>query len=413
MLDMLRENMQGKDIVLFGTGKIATNFYNKYKDKVSIKYFIDNKISEFNGLEQLDIRLAYKKKNIFIVLCCNIEEFRYKLERQLQDNGVEYLKGYVDFDFAEAAIDNKKKVILFIGVCHQLIVCSHISRFSNLFGKYIYINSMFSSDSLHVKEKICKIAQYVICVVISDICGDDRLNNFCREISDKNKIPIVRMPLFYYPLYFPQSNWFTHGPFPEDEEFVRNAFCQNLDARPSLFYMFDDDNLVSMVKKGLTTEEIVNTVSDEDYYSKEYIEKILRRTLRQIEISEQISDIKIYDWIVENYQKKKIYKDKYHFDNQLVFEYSKRITEYIGEKSIDLVHGDIVDYMSVTYERTWLYEMPIYPSVAKHLNLQFIDENTEYYVLKLNHTKKMNFHDIIEDRVNCLKSMIDLKKHLN
>ncbi len=411
MLKILRDNMQGKDIVLFGTGNIAKEFYTKYKNIAKIKYFTSNGSSEFFDLEKMDISDVYKQKNVFIVLCCSLDDIRYKLERQLQDNGMEYLKNYVDYDLAEAAMDNEKeKVMLFIGVCHQQIVCNCISRCSNVFGVFIHRNLIFSDDCVQVRKKIDIISNYAICIVIPTMHDDVELNKLCKQLDDRTTI--VSMPFIYYSLYFLQSNWFMHGPYQQDEMFLRNVISYRVDIQPYLYYLFDDDNLVSMVKKNMTTSEIVSTVSDENFYSKEYVDKMLKRTLRLIEISEQQSDIKICDWMIDNYKKIKIYRDKYHFNNQLIYEYAKRIMNYLGCSDINLDYRDVISYMGEKRGRMWLYEMPIYPSVARHLELQFVNEQTTYCVLKSHHEKQMIFRDVIEDKVECLKLIINLKEHL-
>ena len=105
-----------------------------------------------------------------------------------------------------------------------------------------------------------------------------------------------------------------------------------------------------------------------------------------------MSDIKVTDYVEENYNKVKLYCDRGHFDQALLRIYVKKFLIYLGEaEAIDELQKIVLDDI---FER--INEFPIYPSTSKILNLEWIEENTLYRMVLPSGIKKVTFDEYME-----------------
>lgn len=134
----------------------------------------------------------------------------------------------------------------------------------------------------------------------------------------------------------------------------------------------------------------------EDFYTKEEVDKHIEMALRAVEYQERECDIKIASYIRENYQKKMLYRDMTHMQTDLVWEMVKRIVEYLGMDTteIEAMRKNFESPVNQMY-MNHCTEIPVYPSVAKHLGLQWYTKDMEYIFTAYNGVKKMTFEEYV------------------
>ena len=165
----------------------------------------------------------------------------------------------------------------------------------------------------------------------------------------------IGIPPYSFRGYFPQAN--PHIQQVSEFDIVQEVF--NSFHREDLF-------LNEMVHKGKTDDEICELCGQEPF-TKEMIQKNAMVALAQIKMMDRVSDVKIYDYILENYQRIRLFKDPVHLSDVLILHITEQIMALLGIKGVVSAPADrkTVHYFT---------EMPIYPQVAKVLGLTWWQE---------------------------------------
>lgn len=136
-------------------------------------------------------------------------------------------------------------------------------------------------------------------------------------------------------------------------------------------------------------------------------------SFREIELKEEDADIKISDWIRENYKSKKFFRDRAHLNNELIWEYTKRVLNKLGYPAKKINNIEEIDIVSKSgfYGGTW-NEVPIYPSVVKILGLNMIDESTKYCMVRAEkRIDYFTFKEYMYNYINYIKCTLDIEKY--
>lgn len=174
----------------------------------------------------------------------------------------------------------------------------------------------------------------------------------------------ITIPFSYFNGYFPQ--------------YMRNY--RNDDVRRGEGHVpYGDKKINDYLEEGYDIDEVVTKLNLANLFSKEEIIDNLNHTMQELEEREKRSDIKISDFILENYKKRKLFYSPSHPTNYLLAEVVARILDLLGvdralEEYSDLPEND-------------RYEMFIYPCVKKELELEFV---TDKFVLDKSVSGKKN-----------------------
>lgn len=119
---------------------------------------------------------------------------------------------------------------------------------------------------------------------------------------------------------------------------------------------------------------------------------IVPSLLKGIKWLDKISDIKIYDYVEQNYNHKKLFCDRGHFNENMLRKYVKNILIYLN--ATDCINELSTIKISNIFLK--VNELPIYPSTSKILGLEWIDKNTLYRMNINNAIKKVTFDEYID-----------------
>lgn len=180
-----------------------------------------------------------------------------------------------------------------------------------------------------------------------------------------SKLPSDCQCISFPPLYF-------KGYFPQ--------YCKNPNnhvIKPNYPYGLiphGDTNIISMLESGKSVAEIIEILSDPDFYSREFLLDNLNETLAELERRESQLSIKVSNFI------------RTHYRNNYLFHTQNHPTDILGIHVVNQIFKlvnipDSIDEFSANNPQTETlnnFEIPIYPSVIKHLGLTFADINKVY-----------------------------------
>lgn len=333
--------MNTKKVIVFGAGKTGEKFVYQNFNKVSIHCFWDNhKTGSFLGYQ---IEKPSGGRNYFIIVA---SIFYLEIREQLMR------MGYHEFsDFIPVQIF-KKKVAIAYGNCHMNAIKLYLEchrEFSLEYGFYplpmiqtlknrkleyemifkhcdLFFHQSIRKDNVYGKEYSSEqMLQYV--------------SGRCRVISLPN---LYGMPKYLFPQLEVHRRW------------QQGALCP----------FFIDSNVVAWLNNGVSKEIIINYIANGGVYTKDEILSMWEMFKLKLGKREQEWDIKISDYILENYKKERLFCDINHITSKMAREIAIRILEYMGYQEKILLELPIMDDM----------ETVIYRDVKEALELEFEDD---------------------------------------
>lgn len=388
-----REKLQNKRIILFGAGVMASEFYQEYKDCLNISHCVSNykrEWGEHTFQEELDVR-PYKKEELqaddYLVVC-GLNVFR-TIELQLQADGMKMYEHYIESGIASAILQNKK-IALFYGRCILRDIYKCVKKipafydvYASIFSQVVWEQAIITNRLLYYAKDICDLYVYTPKILDHDsiyTISRDELPNDCKIISISNLVVCL-----YWPQVSPKlkehNEWYLH-PYNIKRDGI---FGHTL-------YRREDRNINKMVLQGLSTKEIVDSLTSEDFYSEKQVLRNKDICFKSVEMAEKIVDITIVDYLRDNYMTIPLYQNFVHPNKCIIWEYIRRFLRELGLSTLGL--EELEESLPDPAHRGG--EVPIYPSVAKHLNLRFIDAQTRYEVMLGNGIEYMTFREYME-----------------
>lgn len=210
-----------------------------------------------------------------------------------------------------------RKVVLLHGNCHMLVVKSYLESSDNFMNQYaIYPNPLIQNN----KEK--KISDIVLknCEVWihEDIQRENKYGYFLSDVYIREKWLNERGECKKNEIIIPHLFGLGKAFFPQSADNKRNEKIKNGQDANGMFPHADliidkcveegmaVNKIIAFCKGGLALDEKVVVANFEEYMGK-------------IKEREKAWDIKIYDFILENYQKTKLFYDEGHPTN-VIFE---------------------------------------------------------------------------------------------
>jgi hypothetical protein len=354
------KHLHGRDVYLFGTGKRARSFYNKYKSEISICGCFDNNSESvfLDGLNVLKPARREEYKSAYIIICsvwdADICEQLIELGYTVFDDFCnvyiyEQLKGLVP----------EKKLSCFLGICTISVIAYAMKFVPEFYHEYNIVN-LFIPALREEKKRMEHLFTDLILencdlLVYNKFVGDTK---FIKKIGEISKV--ISIPLLSAGNYWPQDYTVFHPK--EMNEYLGLWGIDDLSEVWEDIMMFNADRYVkAMVQQNRSEEEILSSIMSDNFISREEVLANHDSTLRRIGIMGRGATISMLDYFSQNFRTKRIMADGLHEEECMIREYVKRI---LNELSIE----------SFSFEEEYSYshgQMPIYPCVVKHLNLEF------------------------------------------
>lgn len=339
-------------IVLFGTGQMAENFYIQNKDYLKIKFCLDNdRAKQGKTFHDVKIYSPYDKSIDISKYKIVVSSMFYPIiSLQFQRMGLKEFENFIPASLAQIIYNKNKKLAIIYGNCHTSIIEEYLSSFKLFSDKiwfypipkaYEFGSMNFNSTSISILKN-CDLFIYQ---------SDQDINS--KTLSSQYFLNILKKDCDC--IKITNTHGHAEGFFPQ---FISNRFNEK-----GLF-PYGDENIAKLVDEGKETNEIISFLKSDNVYTKTQIINRLNYQIEQLSEREKNCNIKIVDYIKANYKKQRMFNDLYHPSNFLLKEFARRILKYLNLYSDEFEKVEINRSLNS-------YQMPIYPCVARHLELEY------------------------------------------
>ncbi|WP_165351743.1 WcbI family polysaccharide biosynthesis putative acetyltransferase [Priestia megaterium] len=218
-----------------------------------------------------------------------------------------------------------------------------------------YLDALYDCD-LFIYQKISPSYNYYL----SSDYMLDRLPNKCTKMSFTNS---------YFSGYYPQHT-------------------------NKKLYPYADKNIIKLLNEGFNKEDIISILSDDNFYSFDEVKTNLDNTIQELKRRDRELDITLDDYIKQNYKDIQLFYTVNHPSYHIIKYLAMKILHELEISKTEISHIKIND----VHFKNHIH--PIYPSVIKHLKLNFIKPEDGPFVL--NHIP-LTFYDYLAKQIDFLK----------
>lgn len=385
--------IRNRNIILWGTGNTANQFYLKYKDILPIYACTSNEmdIKPIPGLKAIPWTEIDVESDFIIICSIYYKEIRDQL--LLFKEGVKF----IDWKLFNALYEKcycKKKLIVAVGQCEIREICQVLDKLQSFREKYsiIYYNERevcSHGDRLNVIEaKDClKSLTFSDYFMKPSAISPRAMNGFNHLQKALNKEGItITVSLFHFDSYWPQDI--------AKERSINKYYMTEKDKKLAA-YIERDQMIERFVDDGLTVSQIMGKITKKDFFQSEEVLGNHDRTIKRVWIADKLSDIKILDFIEVSYSNLKLFCDRGHFNECLLREYVKRVLLYFQSNE----GARELESLCVNNMFAELNELPIYPSTAIILGLEWVNRETLYRQRRYDGVRLLTFEEYMESLI--------------
>ena len=406
----ISKNLKEKNIILFGVNDEAIEFYQKYHDIIHIAYCVTSysenvilqPMKEY-GLETVLYDNMQITGEDYIVICDS--QYFQSLERRLQTDGIQEYKQYISSKLATGILEEKKIVLLIGSECLRLLARA-LETMKDVTENFFCI---YYVESELLKAYQNRIAEYRHIAKCSDI--------YILSICDKEmyKAKVIPQNFFvkeclrisvsdytfngYYPQIITNRDEYSSFLFRERERFDIPYY--------TLALAKEDCNLRDYVYNNVPVEEIVERVSDPEFYSKNQVQQHFTGALEKIRQSDAAADVKLAEFMDQYCRHRVGYRN---LDEWNVFILCYVLRQVLNKMGLEWVEIEESQLESIVKENSGS-ELPIYPSVLRHLGIDGYDDK-KYKVVSYYQTRYMNFKEYIKYCAECMYQIKELREFL-
>jgi len=382
------------EVIIYGAGKKGQLLYYKLKLICNVKGFVDGeKTGDLFGVPVIKPEeLKTFKGNAKIIISSEIFEkemidtlykMGYKFGKDfmtpsfLDFNEINFphlykkTKEYGDIEtFNEllSSFCNGRKVVLIHGNCQTWWVKFYLKTNKEFTDKYIILSTprICSKTCLQnfIELNEFNLFNYVDLFITQQISDKNR---FALELSTNSIISLLRPDCQIVKI----SNLYFSGYFPQSKSCEILILSDLIESEKGIF-PFGDSNIDKFLSMGYKTEEIISMLKNEDFYTKEFLEERAKNEIETFRKIEEPVDVKMADYIEENYKKELLFLSSNHPIAKVIMELTRRLLAYLGNENIE-VYYTVSDILKGRDEI-------LYPSVIKAFNL---DKNYNYMMYYL------------------------------
>ena len=398
----IRDFCRGKDIVIFGTGRIAEEFFEAFNNQLNIVYFAtsDTMQMDFRGLRKLELSELAFKHDVYIVICCK-RDVAVHIELQLAMN-FRFFEEYIDYNMFAQLYDGRRKLIVSLGRCHQFLVCKAFQTTEYIIDNYIVL--FYWIDQLKItafRREWSELIHYADVLVTYKYDALEEYGVF----RDDGRIVIA--PEVSATFIWPQISWMVKDPsvYVCNASELRKARICDIRA-----FRYLDRNVYKMLKEGKSVDETVSIICNKNLYSKEQLTRYMERVFYFNREKADTACQDICRLIEENYQKERFFLDGRHWSNSLAWEVVNSCLNQFDCSSVKPENPNLIEWVADTEDRVWVNEWPIYPCVREALELEWVDNSTKYRMVKVGETKEVTFEEYMWEYSKFIYHSMEIQK---
>lgn len=129
-------------------------------------------------------------------------------------------------------------------------------------------------------------------------------------------------------------------------------------------FAYHDINILRLFAQGESVKEILKIIQADDFYTAFFAEKQLNETIVSLNAREKEIDIKLSQFIQDNFRTERLFHVFNHPSGRILELIAGSILNHLKINDQNFKSGNKMDLLSKN-------AFPIYPSLIKHLNIQF------------------------------------------
>lgn len=342
---------KNKPIAIWGTDVEAAQIYYELRAAgYEIQIFFDNRIEKEITFLNIPVKKPNEQliKKYFIYVACKYETY-FAISSQLEQMGRHEIKDFIYYKCFG------KKIALIYGNCHTRVIREYLEKSEAFIRQYaIYPLPVIQNIKKgFVEDALLKACDLFIYMPIREN------NRFGIKLSTEYLLQNISRAAKR--ISFPNLFGLGYGFFPLREDNFCNEYIRRGENTNGIFPS-KIRGIDEMIEKGFSDKEIFNIISDENLLPEYEIKTVFNIYNDKIRERENQTDVKILDYILENYKFVQIFYDPNHPTNAVVKEMVYQILDRLKiNTSID--DQDV--------HRMDEYEEPILPCVKKALLLEY------------------------------------------
>lgn len=366
--------MNSGKYIVWGTGWEAEQFFYQYHNKIEIIYFVDkfNYNRKFYGI---DVKCPDKLRGGKILIASSA--YYGEIKKQLIEMGFEE---YRDFTYC---FNVDKKIAFINGNCHCDIIKSYLCTSKEFAKKYVFGAFPLIHENKAYDEKVL---EYCDLFIYQDIRKESSVDY---KYSEEYMLPRLKeecVKICVPNLYgFPKALFYKNHMLSECGHKVSGGRYNP--------FLYCEEIIDECIQHGESFEKICTRLKEEFVEEREIIARF-RKDREIILEREKGWDVKISDYIFENYQTTQLFYDVAHPTNFLLKEISNRILVNLG------IEGKVSDDIKGSLN---CYEVPVYDCIKDALGIQWSNsflrermENTASFVLT---ETKMDWREYVKEYI--------------
>lgn len=275
-----------------------------------------------------------------------------------------------------------KKICIVYANCQNKMIGEYLNQSSAFNQEYqihrIPIHLLIEQKST-IPTELLQQAKLFIYQPVTAAHGDRASDFILQQLPDDCRC--ISFPSLYFEGYFPQQ---CKNP-------VHKRIKPN---HPFGIFPYGDKNIISLLAENKTEAEIIEILSNPDFYSAEYLLANLHNTLAELERRESTITIKVSDFLREHYQQYYLFYTCNHPTDIIGIYIVNQILELLNFPSL----GNPLAFNNPARGVLDSIQIPLYPSVIKHLGLTFVNENSYYKYANFS-TNQMTFARYISEYI--------------
>lgn len=314
-----------RNVQIFGCGKVAKAFCKAHESQLNIEYAISNnpkeEIFDFGEASVYEVRRPQRKEigEYFIIVCSNDYN---NIAEQLILLGYVPFVDFIDYEMASVLLE-EKKIILLYGSCHLRGIKDYLKNAENFVLQYeaiYYPNYLF--QNAYQQERLCYLIDHCGAFVYGmAVTPENHRKNEAILGRFKPEVKRMCLPTVYFGAYFPQKI----RMYNDMNKYAIK--CENYDYTP---FSYGDSWLNECIDKGMSSSDILNLIEKESVYKRDFVLQYLENEFKRIAFQEKVCDFHILDYIKENFQKVRLFRNETHMENDVLYQYTVQILEWLG-----------------------------------------------------------------------------------
>lgn len=402
---IIKNKLETSDLILWGYTDAVKEFYQENKERYHISGCVteQRKHPEYLDEEQTIPIVEWEKyvsgdKDYVIVFASPYVH----IENQIQTSGLKIFEEYVDVDLMKAVLSDKK-VAFIAGACQVAAIWDFMQQlpcFTDEYQSFRFSTHYWRSRwSLKLHSYVKNMCDVYICMKHEE----ENIKYFSSEELPET-CKIITVPYIPSRLYWPQMK-------PNWDKALNEYFMKDRTNTQHGPFEYGDSNINRMMREGKDVEEIVQALTSDSFYSEEQVQMHIDSSLRILEYTEEDCDVKVSKYIRENYKDRMLYWDMAHPDHQIVWEIILQI--------LDMLRIDVSDELRRQFHNNEVYVpsydrhctvVPVYPSVAKHMGLNWWREDMKYDVNFYGGVRSLTFEEYIRAYYSVCSKFKEIKE---